>query len=54
MGLPRASLLDRVSGKFGLDEEIHGFPVDVSLTSVKMGVAGLLREEMINDKLKPG
>jgi hypothetical protein len=30
------------------------FPVDVSLTSVKMGVAGLLREEMINDKLKPG
>ena len=30
------------------------FPVDASLTSVKVNVAGLLREEMITDRLKPG
>src|SRR5207237_8620748 len=30
------------------------FPVDSSLTSVKVNVAGLLRKEMITDRLKPG
>ena len=30
------------------------FPVDASLTSVKVNVAGLLREDMITDRLKPG